>query len=69
MPSMVRLEHGFIQELGLYQITSPDIKGFYITAQTKDEAEREALNMLALIRFRSGGSSDHKLTSITFEAA
>lgn len=69
MPSMVRFEHGFISELGLFEITSPDIAGFHITAPTRDAAEREALAMLASIRSRQSGATERKLTSVTYEAA
>lgn len=69
MPSMVRFEHGFIPELNLFKITSPDVKGLHITAPTQAEAEREALAMVALIHARQQGAAEQKLKSVTFEAA
>ena len=69
MLTEVRFEHAFIPELNRFQITSPDIKGFYITGSTREEAEREALAMVALIRSRQAGSEDRKLASVSFEAA
>ena len=65
----VRFEHGFIPELGMHRITSPDIRGFHIMGKTYEEAEREALAMVALIQSRTAMGPRAKLSAVEFEAA
>ena len=65
----VRFEHGTIPEIGMHRITSPDIRGFHITGKTYEEAEREALAMVALIRSRRNEGRRGKLSAVEFEAA
>ncbi len=65
----IRFEHGFIPEIGMHRITSPDIRGFHITGKTYEEAEREALAMVALIQSHRASGSRGKLAAVEFEAA
>ena len=55
MPTRVRLDHDVMTDTGLHVITSPDIKGFCIVAETSEKAERDASDMLALIRAKEFG--------------
>ncbi len=65
----VRFEHGTISELGMHCITSPDIPGFHIMGKTYEEAEREALAMVALIQSRRAMGPRGKLSAVEFDAA
>jgi hypothetical protein len=53
----IRLEHKTLADGRFHVVTSPDLKGFHVSAATREEAEREAFAMLALIR-RERGASD-----------
>lgn len=65
----VRFEHGFIPELGMHFITSPDIRGFHIMGETYADAEREALAMVSLIHNLDKRDRVLKLSAVAFEAA
>ena len=65
----VRFEHGFIPEIGMHRITSPDIPGFHVLGKTYGEAEREALAMVALIQSHWATGHRGKLSAVEFEAA
>ncbi len=69
MPRKVRFEHKVLSETGQHVITSPDIKGFCIVAETYLQAERDAFDMLALLHSQGLGAAPGRLASIEFEAA
>jgi hypothetical protein len=46
----IRLEHEITDDGRMHVFTSPDLKGFYITGHTLEEATREALAMVVLIK-------------------
>ena len=69
MTDMIRFEYGFIPELDRHKITSPDLKGFYITGATIEEAEREALAMVALINATQPERRSRRIAGVLLQAA
>ena len=53
----IRFEHKTTLYGRYHLFTSPDIKGFYVTGETLEEAEREAYAMISLIRKEQGLSA------------
>jgi predicted RNase H-like HicB family nuclease len=46
----VTFEHHYDADPGMFVFTSPDVKGFRATGVTVEEAEREAVALMALVR-------------------
>ena len=69
MTTRVRFEHTYLKAAGLHRITSPDIKGFCITADTYDQAERETMAMLSLINGQGLLHAPGRLAAVDFELA
>lgn len=64
--SRIRFEHRLLDGR-FHVITSPDLKGFHVTGDSQEEAEREALAVLALIRQQK---NEHTvLKAVEYEAA
>ena len=57
--SRIRFEHRLLDGRH-HVITSPDLKGFHVSADSREQAEREALAVLALIRERTFCSAGAK---------
>lgn len=69
MTDMIRFEYGFIPELKRHKITSPDLKGFYVTGATVEETEREALAMVALINATEPEQRTRRIAGVVLRAA
>lgn len=48
MPFPPRFDHEVVQ--GVHVVTSPDVQGLSVTASTREEAERQAYDVLAFIK-------------------
>lgn len=67
MTTRVTFEHKSLLGSGQHAITSPEIKGFCIVADSREDAERRAIDMLALIQSQ-GLTPYGKLTAIEYES-
>ncbi|HEX4767660.1 MAG TPA: hypothetical protein VH414_15440 [Lichenihabitans sp.] len=65
----IRFEHTFLEGIGRYVVTSPDVTGFHITGATLAEAERDALAMLSLLRDKGLLPHPGSLMAVEFDVA